>query len=62
MEKRRTREDLMEAYKIMTGKKAISAHNFFYVSMENRTRGHGYTSFIKNELGSGGIDSSVRGL
>ena len=62
LEKRRTRGDLIEAYKIMTGKETISAHKFFEVSMENRTRGQGYTSFIKNELGSGGIDFSVRGL
>ena len=29
LEKRRTRGDLIEAYKIMTVKKAISAHKFF---------------------------------
>src|SRR6218665_648826 len=42
LEKRRTRGDLIDAYKIMTGKEAILAHKFFEVSMENRTRGHGY--------------------
>ena len=33
---------VIEAYKIMTGKEAILAHKFFEVSMENKTRGHGY--------------------
>ena len=47
MEKRRTRGDLIEAYKIITGKGAISAHKFFEVSMESRTRGHGYTLYKK---------------
>ena len=61
LEKRRTRGDLIEAYKIMTGKEAISVHKFFEVSMENRTRGHGYKLY-KNELGSGRIDFSVSGL
>ena len=47
LEKRRTRGDLIEAYKIMTGKEAISAHKFFEVSMESRTRGHGYKLYKK---------------
>src|SRR6218665_2657411 len=50
LEKRRTRGDLIEAYEIMTGKEAISAHRFLEVSMENRTRGHGYKLYKKNEL------------
>ena len=60
LEKKRTRGELIrvEAYKIMTGKEAISAHKFFEV----RTRGHGYKLYKKNELGSGGIDFSVRVL
>ena len=41
LEQRRTRRDLIEAYKIMTGKEAISPHRFFEVSMESRTRRHG---------------------
>jgi len=61
LEKRRTRGDLIVAHKIMTGKEAISAHKFFKVSMKSRTRGHGYKLY-KNELGSGGIDFSVRWL
>src|SRR6218665_2818904 len=52
---------LLEAYKIMTGKEAISAHKFFEVRMESRTRGYGYKLY-KNELESGRIDLSVRGL
>src|SRR6218665_916041 len=47
-------------HKIMTGKEAISAHKFFEVSMERRTRGHGYKPYKKNELGSGGIDFYCR--
>jgi len=39
--------DLIEAYKIMTGKEAISAHKFFKVSMESRSRGHGYKLYKK---------------
>src|SRR6218665_1957525 len=34
LEKRRTRGDLIEAYKIVTRKEAISAHKFFEVSRE----------------------------
>ena len=37
------------------------AHKFFEVSMKTEPEGTD-TSFIKNELGSGGIDFSVRGL
>src|SRR6218665_1134173 len=47
LEKRRTKSDLIEAYKIMTGKETISAHRFFKVSMESRTRGHGYKLYKK---------------
>src|SRR6218665_266939 len=46
-EKRRTRGDLIEAYKIMTGNEAISAHKFFEVIMESRIRGHGYKLYKK---------------
>jgi len=38
----------MEAYKIMTGREATSPHTFFKVSMESRTRGHGYKLYKKN--------------
>ena len=48
LEKRRTRGDLTEAYEFMTGKEAISAHKFFKISMESRTRGHGYKLYKKN--------------
>src|SRR6218665_2443802 len=47
LEKRRTSGDLIEAYKIMTGKEAISAHKIFKVSKENRNRGHGYKLYKK---------------
>src|SRR6218665_216807 len=42
LEKRRKRGHLIEACKIMTGKKAISAHKFFKISMESTTREHRY--------------------
>jgi len=38
LEKRRTKGDLIEAYRIMTEKEAISAHKFFEVRMVSRTR------------------------
>jgi len=44
----------------MNGKEAISARKFFEVSMESRTRGHGYKLYFL-KLGPGGIDSSMRG-
>ena len=61
LEKRRTRGDLIEAYKIMTGKEAISAHQFFKSVWKTEPEDTD-TSFIKNELVSGRIDFSVRGL
>jgi len=42
-----TRGDLIETYKIMTGKEAISVHKFFKISMEHRARGHGYKLYKK---------------
>jgi len=47
--KRRTRGDLhvTEVYKIMTEKEAIYIHKLFEISMENRTRGHGYKLYKK---------------
>ena len=48
LEKRRTRGYLIEAYKIKTGKEAISAHKFFEVSRLWKTEPEGTdTSFIK---------------
>jgi len=35
---RRTSGDLIEAYKFMTGKEAISAHMFFKINVESITR------------------------
>jgi len=51
----------IDAYKIMTGKEAISTHKFFEVSMENRTRGHGYKLYKKRN-GFRRNRFSVRGL
>ena len=53
MEKRRTRGDLIEAYKIMTGKEAISAHKFVEVSIENITGGHDFKLHVcTKEIGT----------
>jgi len=45
--KEKNKGNLIEAYKIMTGKEAISPHKFFKISMESRTRGHGYKLYKK---------------
>src|SRR6218665_1129808 len=50
-------KNLMKAYKIMTGKEAISVHKLFKISMENRTRGHEYKLY-KNKLRPGRVDFS----
>src|SRR6218665_1357214 len=39
-EKGRTMGDLIEEYKIMTGKEAISVHKLFEIRIENRGIGH----------------------
>ena len=53
MEKRRTRGDLIEAYKIKTGKEAISVHKLFEISSlwETELEGMGL-SFIKQQTGT----------
>jgi len=33
---------LIKEHKIMTGKEAMSAHKFFEINVESRTRGQGY--------------------
>ena len=48
LEKRRTRGDLLEAYKIMTVKEEISAHRFFESGVEGRTIEGTDTSYLKN--------------
>ena len=52
LEKRRKRGDLIQAYKIMTGKEAISAHKFFEIGMESRTRGDGYKLHVYKKIGT----------
>ena len=53
LEKRRTKEgDLIEAYKVMTGKEPITVREtLFEISMENRTRGHG-CKLYENQTGT----------
>lgn len=50
MEKKRTREVVVAAYKIMTGKETMSVHKMLEINVENRIRGHGYAQY-KNKLG-----------
>jgi len=40
--KEKNKWNLIEAYKIVTGKETISTHKFFEISVEIRTREHGY--------------------
>jgi hypothetical protein len=52
LETRRIRGDLIETYKIVTGKEALSADRFFEFSNDSRTRGHRYKL---KKLSVGGI-------
>jgi len=64
LEIRITRGDHIEVCKILTGKESIPAHKFFEISTKNRTIDSMGTRLyrpIKNKLGPGGIDFSVRG-
>src|SRR6218665_3702953 len=47
MEKRRSRDDLIEAYKIITGKESIQWERFFELAPSKGTRGHRYKLFKK---------------
>ena len=48
LERRRNRGDLIEAYKIITGKEAIPWERFFELAPNKTTRGHRYKLFKKN--------------
>jgi len=48
-EKRRSRGDLIEAYKIITGKEAIQCERFFELAPSKVTRGHIYKLFMKRK-------------
>src|SRR6218665_411275 len=48
-EKRRSRGDLIEAYKIITGKESIQWKRFFELAPSKVTRGHRYTLFKKRK-------------
>jgi len=51
LEKRRSRVDLIEAYKIITGKEAIQWERFFYLTPSKVTRRHRY-KFCKKWKGT----------
>ena len=42
LERRRSRGDLIEAYKIITGKEAVQKEKFFELAPNKATRGHRY--------------------
>src|SRR6218665_3204327 len=47
--KRRSRGDLIEAYKIITGKESIQWERFFELAPSKGTRGHKYKLFKKRK-------------
>src|SRR6218665_2299146 len=49
LEKRRSRGDLIEAYKIITGKESIQWERFFELAPSKGTRGHRYKLFKKRK-------------
>ena len=49
LEKRRSRGDLIEAYKIITGKESIQWERFFELAPSKVTRGHRYKLFKKRK-------------
>jgi len=49
LEKRRSRGDLIEAYKILTGKEAKQWERFFELAPSKVTRGHRYKLFKKRK-------------
>src|SRR6218665_487166 len=49
LEKRRSRGDLIEAYKIITGKESIQWESFFELTPSKVTRGHRYKLFKKRK-------------
>ena len=51
MEQRRNRGDLIETFKIVTGREKIPAQRLFEFSIDKRTRGHSY-KMIKKSSGT----------
>src|SRR6218665_1935054 len=49
LEKRRSRGDLIEAYKIITGKESMQWERFFELAPSKGTRGHRYKLFKKRK-------------
>ena len=49
LEKRRNKADLIEAYKIITGKESIQWDRFFELAPSKVTRGHRYKLFKKRK-------------
>ena len=49
LDKRRCRGDLIETYKLMTNKEAISFSRFFLLANRSGLRGHMYKIFRKSE-------------
>src|SRR6218665_2908818 len=49
LEKRRSRGDLIEAYKIITGKESIQWERLFELALSKVTRGHRYKLFKKRK-------------
>ena len=49
MERRRSRGDLIEAYKIITGKEGLQRERFFELAPYMATRGHRYKLFKKSK-------------
>src|SRR6218665_2580447 len=49
LEKRRSRADLIKAYKIITGKESIQWERFFELAPSKVTRGHRYKLFKKRK-------------
>ena len=47
MERRRSRGDLIEAYKIITGKETVQKEKFFELAPNKATQGHRYKLFKK---------------
>src|SRR6218665_141154 len=60
LEKRRSRGDLIEAYKIITGKESIQSEIFFGLAPSKVTRGHRYKLFKKRKGTLGQKVSSAR--
>ena len=62
LEKRRSRGDLIEACKIITGKESIQWEGFFELAPSKETRGHRYKLFKKRKGTLGQKFFSARAL